>query len=464
MIVNLVSFLVITLGLITYGVVDLLGNPFQQQTVVSATFPDAAGVEPNFGVVLQGVVVGSVNTVRLTREGAQVQIALRPGANVPSNVVASIGLANDLGEQQIQLTPKGGASSLDLRNGQHIPVEKGGIPVQVGKVIGTASKLLRSIGAKQLDTVLATLGQGLAGQATNLQSMLVSQQQFSQEFLAYQQQFKALLANSAPVLNGLANDGAQLRQDLAATEVLANVLDRHRWNLVHMLANGAAASAVATRLLDATRPNLACILHDFANIAANNAEPQNLSNLSVGLATNEWFFGAVNGISPTGPAKSLFPGDPYNPTQVWLRTRLFIPPGSPPANQYATPTKLNPVMPGAGCSTEFGPGVGPASQSSPQFPVTGTRYIPPSASQSQVRGGGDPPGSSASTSAYRRPSGSSRSPSDLILTAATVPSSRPNGWLDWLVLLLAVPLALALLIPRRRRHARVPVSPGRKER
>ncbi|MHB8456217.1 MAG: MCE family protein [Acidimicrobiales bacterium] len=469
MLVNLVAFLVISGSLIGYGIFDLLGNPFQHPTVVSATFPSAAGVQPNFGVVLKGVVVGSVSGIQLTPGGAEVRIALRQGVKVPANVVASIGLANDLGEQQIELTPRGKPSTRSLQEGAKLPVARGGIPTQVGRVIGTASRLLRSIGAKQLNSLLSTLSQSLQGQAQNLQTIMTSSQQFSAEFLTYQHQFESLLANSTPVLNGLANDGAQLRQDLASTEVLANVLDQHRYNLVQMLANGASASSIATKLLAATRPNLACILYDFANLSANGAEPQNISNLSVGLATNSWFFGAVAGITPTGPAKSMFPGDPYNAHQGWFRTRLYIPPGSPPAAQYPKPTRLNTVMPGAGCSTEFGQGVGRATQSAAQFPVVGTRYDLPTPAEARVRGGADPTSARTSAARFGRPAGSP----DYTLTADRVPASPPKGLYGWLALGLAVPFALALLVPRRRRYVRAVVEvrsprrrslPDRKER
>ncbi|MHB1987340.1 MAG: MCE family protein [Acidimicrobiales bacterium] len=464
MITNIVAFVVIAVGLIGYGIFDLLGNPFQHATVVSATFPNASGIEPNFGVVLQGVVVGSVDGVQLTARGARVLISLRPGEKVPSNVVASIGLANDLGEQQVQFTPVRHPSANYLRNGSVVRVAKGGVPVQVGKVIGTASRLLSSIGATHLNSLLASLSEGLAGQSQNLQTIMTASETFSQEFLAYEHQFEALLANSAPVLDGLSNDGAQLRQDLASTEVLANVLDQHRYNLVRLLANGARASTVATQLLDATRPNLACILHDFADLSANGASPANLSNLSVGLATNQWFFGAVEQISPSGPAVSLFPGDPYNAHQVWLRTRLFIPPGSPPAAEYPKATQLGPVLPGAGCNTEFGKGVGPATQRAAQFPVAGTHVDPATPSAAFVRGGAD--SSPARTAAARSGVSSPR----YSLTADQVPLSRPNGPYGWLALGVASLFGLFLLVPRRRRYARIAAEassmarPRRKER
>lgn len=447
MLVNLAAFLVIALGLIGYGIVDLLGNPLEHPTVVSATFPDASGVEPNFGVVLQGVVVGSVSSVELTKAGARVFIALRPGEKVPSNVVASIGLANDLGEQQLELTAHGQAHGY-LHDGDRLAVEKGGVPVQVGRVIGTASRLLSSVGAKQLNSLLSTLGEGLAGQAANLQSMMLSSQEFSSEFLAYQKQFEALLSNSTPVLSGLAGDGARLRQDLASTEVLAAVLDQHRYNLVQLLANGAKASTVADALVQATRPDLACILHDYSAVSANIAQPANLSNLSVGLATNPWFFGAVEHISPTGPAESLFPGDPYDANQEWLRTRLLLPPGSPPADEYPAATQLGPVLPGAACDTEFGKGVGPASQAAPQFPVAGTRYVAPTASEAVVRGGGDP-APAHTTAAHSRKERPGYS-----LTADRVGASQPVGASGWAALLLAAAVALGLFFPRRRRYVR----------
>ncbi len=449
MLANLVAFVVISFGLIGYGIVDLLGNPLQHSTEVSATFPNASGVAPNFGVVLRGVVVGSVSSVQLTRRGAKVEIALRPGVKVPADVVASIGLANDLGEQQVELTPASRAGRGYLRSGQVVPVRRSGVPVQVGRVIGTASRLLKSIGARQLNSLLATLGTGLRGEASNLQSIMVSSQQFSQEFLAYQRQFESLLSNSTPVMNALAGDGANLRRELSNTAVLANLLDHHRYNLVRLLENGARASTVANALLDPTRSNLACILHDFAALSANAASPVNLSNLSVGLATNHFFFGAVDHIAKAGPAESLFPGDPYNPHQLWLRTRLLLPPGSPPANQYPKATQLRPVRPGAACHTELGNGVAAAHQSAPQFPVAGTRYDYPTTSDAVVRGGADPARTTAHHRHYAHPS--------YTLTADGRPAG-PAGPLAWVALLSAAAVGLCVLAPRRRRYRRVPAT------
>lgn len=439
--VNLVAFFAITAGLVVYGVVDLLGNPLQRPTLVSTTFPDASGVQTNFGVVLNGVVVGSVQQVQLLAHGAKVTIALKPGAVVPDDVVARVGLANDLGEQQVELDPTRKGAAPPLRSGASIPAVPGGVPTEVGKVIGTTTKLLGSIGVSSLNSLLASLAQSLNGRAGDLQSIMQSSQLFSNEFLAYQKQFEALLASSPPILNGVASAGPQLRQDLANTAVLADVLTQHRYDVVHLLADGGNAAAVATQLLDGTRANLGCILHDAADLSANGAQPTNLSNLSVGLATNQWFFGAVEAISPTGPSTSLYAGDPYTANQEWLRTRLLLPPGSPPANEYGSASQLAPSLPGAGCVDEFGRGVGPASQSLPQFPVAGMQTPPPSRQESYVSGGGGRGGRSG------RPSNSGT------LSAYDTAASPPSGAGAWIAFGLATLVALGLLVPRRRHYA-----------
>lgn len=435
--VNLFAFVALTIGLLVYGLVDLWGNPLATPTLVSATFPDASGISQNFGVVLDGVVVGSVQSVKLVPSGARVVMSIQPNANVPADVRARIGLANDLGEQQVELVLDHRGPAPSLRNGAVIPAISNGVPTEVGQVIDTTTRLLHSIGVHQLNSLLATLAQALSGRAGDLQSMLVTSRQFSSEFLAYEHQFEALLAASPPVLNGLASNGAQLRQDLANTEVLANLLEHHRYDLVSLLEKGSNAANLLTQLVTANRPDLACMLHDFADVSANTARPLNLANLSIGLATNQWFFAAIAGVSPTGPSKSLYPGDPYKVDQVWLRTRLLLPPGQPPAEQYSHGIPLPPSKPGAACDTEFGRGVRAASQSEPQIGVPGGMATSsPTTSEAQVRGGADP-----KSSAQRM------QPTSYDATAV----SHPAGLGASAGLVAGLLLAASILVPRRRK-------------
>lgn len=398
--VNLVSFLVLSAALVAYGFLDLLGNPLANATTVSAVLPTASGLAPNFVVTLDGVAVGSVRSVTLAPGGARVTMSLDPGTHVPSDVAARINIANALGQQEVDLVPAGSGAAPDLRNGAVIPAAPESAPADVGTVVAEATKLLQAIPPGDLNTVLHELALGLQNNGQNLRTIASSSELFSQEFLAYQQQFQSLLANAPPVLDVVTANAGSLRQGLADTAVLVQTLANHSTDLTRLLGQGSSAATDLNALVTQNEPNLGCVVHDLADVNANLAQPTNLQNLSTTLATNTEFFGAVAALAPTGPAKALTSGD-ANHTQEWLRTRLILPPGLPPGDSYLQAQTLPPTLPGAACSTEFGPGVGPALQ--PSFTPAGpdAKVVPASAAQSQVRGGGTTPDASATAARLR---------------------------------------------------------------
>ncbi|HUZ43326.1 MAG TPA: MlaD family protein [Acidimicrobiales bacterium] len=412
--INLGAFLLVAAVLVFFGIVNLLGNPFSARTQLRAVFPDASGLSPNFDVTYDGVAVGSVSGVKLVHNGVLVTMALDPGLSVPGDVVADVDLANALGEQQIDLVPAHGGTAPPLRNGATVPVDPNGIPASVGQLVSVATKLLNAIPPGDLNSVLHQLAVALNGHGQDLRTINDESRVFAQEFLAYQSQFEALLANAPPVLNAVSAVGPQLRQALANTAVLAQVLANRRSDLANAIDQGSAVAADLNTLLASQLPNLACLTHDFADLTANLDEPANLANLNTALLTNGYFFGAVDDVSPPGRAVSLYPGDPTRDDQFWLRTRLLFPPSQPQASEYSTPKGLPPTKPGAGCSTEFGNGVGPASQAHPSPPGLGGRLIAPTAAEAVVRGGEPQP--AGETAVFRVPAAGTASGDTWLIT------------------------------------------------
>lgn len=424
--VNLLTFLAITVALTVYGVVDLLGNPLRSPTTVSAVFPDASGLYQNFPVELNGVDVGTVSGISLVRTGALVDLSIKPGVRVPADVVASITIANDLGEQVVELTPRHGGRVPDLRSGAVVPVVKNGVPVQVGRVVASATRLLRAIPAGRLNALLADLASALRGQADNLRTIVSAGTSFSRQFLAYQHQYDALFANAPPVMDAVSAVGPQLRQALASTEAVLSVLAQRRGDLTGLLHNGAQATEQLGGLVANQGPDLACLIHDLSRTAANLDQPANLSNLSSSLSLNHYFFGAVNGVAVAGSAKPLVTGQAASSGQIFLRTRLLLPPASPPGISYTTQVGLPAVEPGAGCTTELGKGVGPATQ--PGFtPAAGGSLRPATAAESKVRGGGR---SAAGASAARSTGYRTRSSPGLALLVVGL-LAMPGMLLAW---------------------------------
>jgi virulence factor Mce-like protein len=399
---NLVAFLTVSLGLTAYGVFTLLRDPFATRTTVRTVLPDTAGLIKGLTATSNGVTVGTVSSVKLNPDHRSVTVAvsLDPGKTLPGDVAASVIRANPLGEQSVDFQPQHGGTAPALASGATVPVATVGTPPNVGDVINVVDNLFNAIPKQDLTTAVHELAVTLAGRGQDLRTLTQANLAFSQEFLQYQSQFQALLANSPPILNAVGNDAPQLQQAIANTVVLSQVLADHRYDTIHLFANGIRLGQTLGGLIHDNEPNLACLFHDFGRITANTAEPINLSNLNTALATNQEFFGPVDAITPLGTTKGLYPGDPDHP-QNWLRTYLILPPAQPPAISYNPHHELPPIKPGPGCETEFGNGAGPAIQ--PGFqPTGGSPVIPPPASESRVRGNetGDP---NAIPASYTRP-------------------------------------------------------------
>ena len=121
--INLTVFFALSVALVLYGFISLIGNPLRSPTTVSSVFADASGINPHFAVQLNGVDVGSVTGVHLVANGALVQMAINPGVSVTGTATASVDVANDLGEQVVELTPRlFSCSAASLR--RHHPVHR----------------------------------------------------------------------------------------------------------------------------------------------------------------------------------------------------------------------------------------------------------------------------------------------------------------------------------------------------
>jgi phospholipid/cholesterol/gamma-HCH transport system substrate-binding protein len=385
LLINLVAFFVVSFALVGYGVVNLLGNPLSSPTVLTTEFPNASGLYAGFEVELNGVPVGTVSSTALTKTATKVTMSINPGINVPSNVQASVQIANDLGEQVVNLVPKQHTDPYTLKSGANVPAQPNEVPADVGQVVATATKLLQAIPANDLNKLIGELATSLRGNAGNLRTLIEAGTTFSKEFVAYQQQFTELLANAPPSLDAVTAVAPQLRQDLANTAALVQVLAQQgQAGLHNLFANGSSAFTQINNLITSQSANLGCFLHDTADILTNLAQPANLGNLSQGLAYNQFFFGAVEKIAVAGKAVSPTKNSPPDQNQVFLRTRLLLPPIlSEQGVSYASANQIPDTLPGAGCTTVFGQGVGPATQAG-FTPAAGGHLVKPSAQESNV--------------------------------------------------------------------------------
>ena len=402
LIVNLIVFFVVSFALVVYGIVNLLGNPLQSPTTLTTQFADASGLYPGFEVELNGVPVGTVTSTALTKTATKVTMRIDPGTTVPDDVQSSVQIANDLGEQVVNLVPSHGGAAPALASGASVPAAADQVPANVGAVVASATRLLQAIPAGNLNKLIGELATSLSGQAGNLRTLISAGTTFSKEFVAYQQQFTQLLANAPPSLDAVTAVAPELRQDLANTAALVQVLAQQKTGLHTLLTSGSSAFNAVDSLLTSQSADLGCFLHDSADILSNVAEPTNLNNLSQGLAFNTYFFGAVENIAVQGVAKPTT-ANGSDTNQTFLRTRLLFPPVlDEQAQSYSVANTIPDTLPGAGCVTAFGNGVGPATQTG-FAPAAGGHVVAPSAQEADVEVASATPVGQVASASYHEP-------------------------------------------------------------
>jgi virulence factor Mce-like protein len=353
-------------------------------------------------VELNGVPVGTVTSTALTTNATKVTLRINPGTKVPDDVQSSVQIANDLGEQVVNLVPSHGGAVPALKSGAEVPAAPDQVPANVGAVVASATRLLKAIPAGNLNKLIGELATSLAGQAGNLRTLISAGTTFSKEFVAYQQQFTELLANAPPSLDAITAVAPELRQDVANTAALVQVLAQQKTGFHTLLTSGSSAFNAVDSLLTSQSANLGCFLHDSAEILSNVAQPTNLTNLSQGLAYNTYFFGAVENIAVQGLAKPTTSGASAT-NQTFLRTRLLFPPIlDQQAQSYGSSNTIPDTLPGAGCVTAFGNGVAAATQ--PGFtPAAGGHVVAPSAQQADVEVASATPVGQVASASYREP-------------------------------------------------------------
>lgn len=376
LLLNFAVFGTVTVLLVGYGLLTLLGNPFEEQRRISAVFPDATGLRPDFSVSMDGVVVGVVTSVELVEEGVRVEVALDEGVSVPSDVEGRIVRASPVGEQRVELTPTKNGSGAPLEDGDEFAVAESPNPPNISRVIDALARLINDIPPEQLDTFIREAAIALDGRGEDLRTLTTSGDAFARSFVENEVAFRQLLTSAPPVMDSVSDAGPELQRALDDTAVLTEALAARRADLVELLRNGAQLGTVGGDIVAAEKANLACLISDFADLSRflGNGEP--LQNFIRGFELNQSFFGPVDRLAPYGPAKDIGLGAPARDDQYWLRVQLILPPAQPMGEQYPQRRPTPPTRPGGACVTPFGNGVGPATQTNPAKPTDGGSVEP----------------------------------------------------------------------------------------
>ena len=247
------------------GGADVGDHPY---TVV-AEFSDALDLVPQSGVRVNGVAVGRVSKIDLSKNGQYANVSLLVNGNVdlPNNAVASIQQTTLLGEKYVELGPPLGVpASGKLADHATIPESRTSDGVQVEQIFGALALLLNGGGIAQLHDISVQLTAFSHGHEGSIRNFLASVTSVVTQMNAHRDSITSVLDALDTLSATLKSSDGEIKTVLEQLSPGIAELAKQKDQLVGMLNALNALSTVTIRTLNASKDNIVDDLRQLAPI------------------------------------------------------------------------------------------------------------------------------------------------------------------------------------------------------
>ena len=259
--------------------VDLLHRPFH----VALQLPDGGGIFPHANVDYRGQQIGSVSDVRLRPGGVTVELAIDPGRQVPAGSRAVITALSAIGEQYVDLRP-GHPGPPFLHDGDVIPESRAATPVPVATLLVDLEQVVRSIDARDLDTVVDELATAFGGTGQQLHGLVSNAGDLVDALRAAEPETIDLIGSAQTVLRTAVDARADFHTFSTSLAQLTDRLRASDHDLQALIDNGTTALPELDRFVRENSAALSVLLGNL--VAVGNitvARVPGLSELLVAL-------------------------------------------------------------------------------------------------------------------------------------------------------------------------------------
>ncbi|MCU1639968.1 MAG: mce8F [Nocardia sp.] len=201
--------LVLGVGYLTFGVakVEWARSPL----TVTMNLPDSGGLLPRSKVLLSGIEVGRVASVRHTRTGVAVELRLDTRYRVPATGTARIESMSALGEPYVEFVPAT-PNGPYLRNGAIVDADKVSLPVSMPALAQSVTTVLQQVDPDAIGSIIGTFNTAFAGTEAVMPQLTRSTSLLAATLLSRTDVIRRMLI----ALQGRADDMAWAGPDLAA--------------------------------------------------------------------------------------------------------------------------------------------------------------------------------------------------------------------------------------------------------
>ncbi|MEH3140575.1 MAG: MlaD family protein [Mycobacterium kyogaense] len=216
-------------------------------------------------VTYRGVQVGKVTDVRPTRDGAEATLSLDTSPKIPADLHAAVLSVSAVGEQYVDLQPRSDAGPY-LRDGSVISIADTSIPQAVGPMLDQVSALIGSVPKDKISPLLDETFTAFNGTGPDIGSLLDSSSQLIGDANAHADQTKALIDDSAPLLDGQAESADAIRTWARSLAGITGQVASNDPQIRTLLSTGPGAADEASRLFNDVKPTLPILLANLTTL------------------------------------------------------------------------------------------------------------------------------------------------------------------------------------------------------
>ncbi|OCB45302.1 mammalian cell entry protein [Mycobacterium vulneris] len=148
-------------------------------TVYHVEIANVGTLESNSPVMMNDVVVGSVGAMTLRDQHADVEVRLQGGANVPANVVATVGQTSLLGSQHLALDPPPGQPPVGhIAPGSTIALNQSSTYPSTEQTLSSLSAVVNGGGLGQVGDIVHNFNAALSGRQDAIRDLITRLDKF----------------------------------------------------------------------------------------------------------------------------------------------------------------------------------------------------------------------------------------------------------------------------------------------
>ncbi len=223
----------------------------------SVDLANVGTLESNSPVMIDDVVVGTVDRIRVQGRHARADISVRRGVLVPANTVVGVGQTSLLGSMHLQLgAPAGQTPQGQLPDGAVIPLDRSMSYPTTEQTLAALSAVVNPGGLGQIGSIIHDVNNLFANRQGEIRELVTQMDTFVTNLNTQRDNIIATITELDRFAATLAGNDEVISRALREIPVALDVLNRQRPNLVGALTRLGVFSDTATAVIADTRDHL----------------------------------------------------------------------------------------------------------------------------------------------------------------------------------------------------------------